>query len=446
MLQDESALALCRRLVEQKLGWGDSSRWTSSDFETLSETIFAETTVSLSASTLKRIWGKVRYESAPQPATLNALARFAGYAGFRELEMTYKQSVHVLEPQEDASPKSGPKKPQDGKAHVKELIYQNRIFSIGLVAGIVLSLLLAFSLTQNRKNEGIADINQFTFSSRPVAAGLPNSVVFTFDVSAAKTDSLFIQQSWDETKRITIKKDQKQATSIYYYPGFYKAKLIVGDTAVSQHDLLVKTNGWLPLIEQAPVPVYFKPAECIRAGKLGLTSEMLQSRNVNLQPTVPWVSYYFVQDFGALSSNDFTLDTRLKNTYSIGSGACQKTMLIVLCENAVMAVPLAIPGCTSALNAMFAETFLKGTEKDLSAFGTSFTDWAKIRLTVKNKKVEVLINDKPALTTTFASDAGRIVGFFYRFQGTGDVDYLHVSDAEGEKVVSEDFDQKMLLN
>ena len=166
---------------------------------------------------------------------------------------------------------------------------------------------------------------------------------------------------------------------------------------------------------------------------------MLKSRNVLLQPTVPSVSYYYVQDMGALSSENFTLETKLKNTYSTGSGACQNTQLIILCENTVMVIPLAIPGCTSAVNAMFADTLLKGTETDLSTFGVNFDDYVKLCLEVKNKSVQVLIDDRSALKTNFKSDAGKVIGFVYRFAGTGAVDYLHVNSGDGKQILNEDF-------
>ncbi len=435
---DESSLPQCRTLIENKVGWGDSGHWTSADFEALSELILAETGVSLSSSTLKRLWGRVRYTSAPQVATLNALARFVGYVNFRNFEV-----AQARKSEDEITVSTGNEQPEEkalvSNSHTKKTIPNNRTFSIGLAAGIVISLLLAFSLTMNQKEDRKSKVSTFTFSSRPVSAGIPNSVVFTFDVSAARTDSLFIQQSWDVTKRISIKKDQKQATSIYYYPGFYKAKLIVGDSAVRQHDLLIKTDGWLPLVDQQPVPVYFHPKDCMRDGTLSMTSEMLQNRNVQLQPTVPWVSYHYVQEMGALSSDNFTLETKLKSTYSTGSGACQNTQLFILCENTMMAIPLAIPGCTSAINAMFADKLMKGTETDLSALGVNFADYVKLRLEVKNKMVQVLVNDHSALKTAFASNAGRLVGFVYRFQGTGAVDYLHVYDAQGMEVVREEF-------
>lgn len=52
------------------------------DFERLSEDIFARTRTMVSATTLKRIWGYIRYDYEPNVSTLDALAQFVGYLNY----------------------------------------------------------------------------------------------------------------------------------------------------------------------------------------------------------------------------------------------------------------------------------------------------------------------------------------------------------------------------
>ena len=89
MSTERELILLCRTRIEQILNWGDSSLWTNSDFELLSDKIFEKTTVRLSISTLKRIWGKVKNDNSPTAATLNALANFLDYASWRDFESAY---------------------------------------------------------------------------------------------------------------------------------------------------------------------------------------------------------------------------------------------------------------------------------------------------------------------------------------------------------------------
>ena len=59
--QDDPLTAKCLSEIEAKLGWGDSNNWSNADFEELSLLIQAETGIKLSVTTLKRVWGKVKY-------------------------------------------------------------------------------------------------------------------------------------------------------------------------------------------------------------------------------------------------------------------------------------------------------------------------------------------------------------------------------------------------
>ena len=82
--QKTSPLHICITQIEEKLGWGPSSQWASQDFDMLSEKIFDSTKEQVSATTLKRVWGRVTYKSAPSTHTLNTLAVFLGYENWRE--------------------------------------------------------------------------------------------------------------------------------------------------------------------------------------------------------------------------------------------------------------------------------------------------------------------------------------------------------------------------
>lgn len=81
-----------KRLFEEKTGWGDSDLWNNEDFLELSGMICEQTGIALSHVTLKRIWGRVRYESLPHTSTLNALVQFLGYRNWREFRVRNAQA------------------------------------------------------------------------------------------------------------------------------------------------------------------------------------------------------------------------------------------------------------------------------------------------------------------------------------------------------------------
>ena len=176
----------CLRRIETQLGWGDAATWHNDVFIELSEKIQQQTQVLLSPTTLKRVWGKVAYKNAPSISTLNTLAQFAGFLNWRDFK--------------------------NHQSHQKPSFFTRRISpNLGVIMGSAAFMTLLFisfySLTG--KSEVLKpDYSKIEFSSRPITSGLPNSVVFDFDLEGVTSDSLLIQQYWDPTKSIKIRKDQ----------------------------------------------------------------------------------------------------------------------------------------------------------------------------------------------------------------------------------------------
>ncbi len=77
------------KLYESSTGWGDSDEWTNQDFLILREKIRLRTGVILSHVTLKRVFGKVKYESLPSTHTLNTLVQFLGYESWCDFRAQY---------------------------------------------------------------------------------------------------------------------------------------------------------------------------------------------------------------------------------------------------------------------------------------------------------------------------------------------------------------------
>jgi ketosteroid isomerase-like protein len=86
MNNDEFLIEKTIALFESKTGWGNSADWTNRDFMLLSEKIQERTRVALSHVTLKRIWGKVKYDSLPNTHTLDTLVQFLGYENWRDFK------------------------------------------------------------------------------------------------------------------------------------------------------------------------------------------------------------------------------------------------------------------------------------------------------------------------------------------------------------------------
>jgi hypothetical protein len=487
MQTDESLIRQVKKMFEEKTGWGNSDTWTNQDFLQLSELIRDETGITISHVTLKRVWGKVRYDSLPNTHTLNTLAQFLGYDNWRDLAAKHSPapSLHPpaqshpevtqnppeaarhspestqhpteaaldstnskpdpgLHPDQLADPQGTPDQlaaPQGTPARSAPVGTQpiSRQFRRVWLGAPILILILAILFFLHGQQPPPQPRDYAFSSKKTVTAGLPNSVIFDYDASRSPDDSVVIQQSWDTTRRVKVPKNGHQYTSIYYYPDFYHATLQVHDQVVKTHNLLIQSNGWLPLIEQNPVPVYFKPEEAIHNGKISLSLDQIREKNIPMQPSAPTVMFSNVRDFGEIYSDHFTFETSVKNDYSEGSAACQLTQIFLLCEGTAIWVPLCAKGCVSNTDLYFTYFYTSGKREDLSNFGVDFSKFVKLRIEADSGRAKIFVDNQLAYIVPRHIRHSKIIGIDYRFQGTGSVDYVYLTN--GKVTYRDDFNQ-----
>ena len=433
MQTDETLIRQVKRLFEEKTGWGDSENWTNQDFLQLSELIREQTGVTLSHVTLKRVWGKVKYDSLPNTHTLNTLAQFLGYDNWRDFAVRH----HVLpQPAEGPTPPTAQETTAPNPTPSPTRPLRKKLWLLTPLA------IILFVLLYLRGQQPPPQPRDYAFSSKKaVTSGLPNSVVFDYDATRSPDDSVVIQQSWDTTRRTKVSKNDHQHTSVYYYPDFYHATLQVHNHVVKTHNLLIQSNGWLPLVEQDPVPVYFKKEEAIHNGKMSISADQIKQKNIPLQPSPPTVMFSNVRDFGEIYSDHFVFETSLKNDYSEGSSICQLSRVYLLCEGTAIWVPLCSKGCISTVDLFFTYFYTSGKREDLSNFGVDFNEYVKLRIESDSGQAKILVNDKLAYTVKRHIIRSKIIGIMYRFQGTGSLNYVSLSN---DKVsYRENFDQTL---
>ncbi|HWK06492.1 MAG TPA: hypothetical protein VNS58_22815 [Puia sp.] len=455
MIKNEHSLEKCRQLIESSLNWGDAAGWTNEDFEDLSERIFDRTELRLSVSTLKRIWGKVRYENSPTAATLNALARFAGYSGWREFLQQHPEQSSA-EPPEQApaisiaqTPTAGtepPPPPSFAPVRVsKPGITRRRLLLTSILVSAVL-LLGLISLLGLRRHSALpspipADL---TFSSRKTSEDLPNSVVFNYDASSLHPHTVIIQQSWDTTRREKIPANGKEYTSIYYYPGYFAAKLIVDGTIRKECPVFIKTKGWRGIVHRKPLPIYLtsaeigidedsvapdasreKPANRRKASRrkvsMGISSAILTEKTGSAIFNNTWVDFDNVREFEEIPADHFTLSTTLRNTSTVEQCLCRKIKITVLGTESAIIIPLADKGCISDLGLLTGDRMINGKNNDLSAFGCDFRDFAQLSCTVEDHRLKILLNQNLIFNTEQRHSIGGIVGIRIAFEGAGEI-------------------------
>jgi len=429
----------CLALVETRLNWGDSSEWASYDFEKLSIAIEEVTGVTLSVTTLKRLWGKLKYTNIPTTTTLNTLAKFAGYADWREfkrqvsLDAGIAESTGLLITPDAFEQNSRPDAVSSGLPGDTSLPPANlppavmatsrRKWPYWLLALLPVGIIIYLLLISNDRPGSPVNPANFSFSSNKImGTGVPNSVIFSYNTSAAGKDSVFIAQSWDIRRKVQVPAQERTYSAIYYEPGYYRAKLMLGKQIVKEHDLMIASDGWLALIEnENGVPVYFKKGEIAKNGELTVDESLLSRYHIPLQPVPPALRFFNVRELGGIKTDHFIFETTVKSNYHEGTAACQRLEILILCKNDVITIPLCAKGCVGDLALYAAGAGARSRDADLSGFGCNLDEWTTLRVETKDRHIRFLVNGKEAYALTFPNAPADIVGLQYRFQGTGAV-------------------------
>lgn len=409
----------CLLEIEDKLEWGNSAVWHNDVFLELSETIQQSTQVLLSPTTLKRVWGKINYNSSPSISTLNTLSQFAGYSNWRDFKnKNEKKKISWVE---------------------KKIIQNTGIIMVS--AAIMTIVFISFySMIGSKKNKpSTIDFSKVTFTSRPITDGLPNSVIFDFDLDSIVSDSIYIQQFWDITKTIKIKMGQSQATGIYYFPGYFGSKLLIDGKIIKEHDLFITSNDWLGTIDYTPIPKYVHKKEIVHAG-LSFPKTILEEIKSNGNPI--FSSFHLVKDFANTSGDNMVIETSVRNVYREKWAVCQTLKIVVLGTTGAFIIPFSIPGCVSDINLMLNDIYVKGKENDLTAFGTDLSDFRDITINIKNKKVTVFIDKKKIYSNSYNEPIGKFVGVRYRFLGAGEVNYLSIKNEFKNEIINSELSLK----
>ena len=437
-------LERCRQMAEEKLGWGSSDTWSHQDFVEASEKISEESGITLSVTTIKRIWGKVKYKGRPATSTLNALALYLGFENWRSFKLSQEALAEGVNEEERES--------RETKNHLQSGGESKKLFLsagkgkklfVPFFSAIILLISAFWFLSAREKDSEMVPEESIVFSSEPVTTGLPNTVVFNYDISAFDFDSAFIQQNWDSSRRQRIEKGNKQITSVYYYPGHFNAKLVINDQVVKEHGLLVPTDGWLGLTEREgnAAPVYIPTPRLIKEGVLHASPEVLEEKNIDTRNDFR-LTYSNARDYEA-DGDHFTFEAAIRNNEKEGGGVCQESSILIDGETGIFYIPLSSLGCVGNVDLQFSEVFVSGKTTDLSAFGTDLSVWNHLRCIVKNKQVELLLNGRIIYSLTYNEPIGKVMGINFNFQGAGAVDYVRLKDKEGKVIYEDEFSEEI---
>jgi len=423
---EKDYINLCKTLIADRYPLGvQNSQWRQRDIETLSRLIEEKSGIKLSLSTLKRLW-KSDFSQTPHPSTLDAIVSLLDHSDWLDFKNNHHDELATINSASNSKTGSW-------------LIWILLVIAFVFVGFLVIGPGINETPGGSRVIPVSGGPAHFS-ASKTVDTGVPNTVIFKYDVQNIQADSFFIQQSWNEKHRVPVDPEAGYYSSIYYTPGFHRAKLVANDSIFRITKIHIQTDGWLPLARYDRddlIPIYLRNPNIRIGGQLNVTPEQLQSAGVDLSRNFT-LNYHNVREFDGLNSDNFQLRTRIKCD-SVGNYACPQFSVTILCEEHIFYVPLTTLGCVGNIGVKFGEVIHEGDNSDLSAFGREIYNWQDLSITVKNKHAQVFIEGDQIYESSYSEDFGQIMGLVFRFTGTGSVDFIEVMDADGEMVYHELF-------
>lgn len=410
-------LRICKAKIAEQLQLGaETGQLRSRDFEYLATCIEENSGIKLSVSTLKRIWKK-GYDKTPHPATLNGLVSILGYEDWQafKLEMAEAETFTEAAPEVEESRNYMPV--------VIPLLLCSVLFLVLFDRDTQSAFSRFISIKKPVRIEGEV---LFT-ADKMESVGVPNSVIFNYDVSGIEADSFFIQQSWNPRNKVRIDPEKNHFSTIYYTPGFHFARLIANETIIKFQPVHIRSEGWLGTVKydlRDPIPLYLPQKEILQDGVLSLQPESLEKLGVDLKRDF-YVRYYQVKDFGGARLSDFRLQTKMR-VDSLVNTVCPLMEIMLITEGDISYLQFTPKGCVANLEMKIGEQYRSSADADLSAFGTDVYGWQEIALEIKQKQAVVQLNDQEIYRIAYEQDFGKIVGIILTYKGAGAMEYLEL--------------------
>ncbi|MES2777379.1 MAG: hypothetical protein V4722_24585 [Bacteroidota bacterium] len=422
-------LEICCRYVGEKYGNATISLWTNGDYVKLSGILSKHTDIQISASTLKRIFGKLKTNERyyPQKATRDALANYAGFADWETFSQKHARPVKTEQPkQQEADQKT-----EEPAAPAAEKIIPKKR-SWWPVIGLLVAAITAISIWKFSEKEqplkantkGVAFICNNPEGENPHSAAfrmqLPGDFTgdtsgFTVDFNDGKVEKKIIPGSL--------------LTHYYEIPGRYYPILKYNGLTVDTAFVYLKTNGWTATVtmERDTTRVYpVNNSNLFKNGKMLVNTKELLQAGVDTNHTF-FVHFANTKPLN-INADNFELIANVATSQLRPGVRCSQVNIELYGERSQHSIILIKPGCVSWVHLRFSEIFLDGETVDLSSIGTDLSGGGIIKLQVINKKVHLLVNEKLLYKTSYNFPLNKLYGVKISFAGIGTVNTLLLKD------------------
>lgn len=413
-------LDICCQKIAAQVGEKQILEWTNSDYIKLGRLLSRKTKVQLSESTLKRIFGKSRTSERyyPQKATRDALAQFIGYRDWYEFEFRHTaQIVH-----QKVIPKIIEHLPEKKKT-------KNSATWLMLASLLGLAFILTL-IVQKPANKDHSAINDVKLVCVNPIGSIPHSAIFKLQGKGESVDSLgnfSIQFGDGKIKRTSL--TGLMLNHYYEAPGRYYPLLFYKNKVIDSAYVYLQTEGWAvtgenPTDTTRVYPVSIPGFDTKK--KLFITAKAASHAGIDTLHT------FFISFTNAkptqINGDNFEFSAQLKTSANRIGVRCSQVDISIYGEKDKHAFSIIRPECTVWTRYHFSENMKDGNQDDLRAFGHDLSKGGMLKLHIKNKVVNLFINNKPVYNTQYEKSIGRVMGVKILFSGLGSFEKFGLKD------------------
>ncbi|WP_316765758.1 hypothetical protein [Pedobacter frigiditerrae] len=392
---------------------GEASTWKHSDFLDLSREILRDTKVSISANTLKRIFGKISVYQyyIPQQATIQALEKYGQNL----------QPNIINEPSEEpiASTTQQPNKSTQSRLNRYKIPIAIIVF-----ATLVVLIFIFFIKNDETKSE-------LKFVGKE--GNLPATAFFEYTVPESE-DSLFLNFG-DKTKWQYVTAGKAHSAHAYLYPGLFTISLQSRKNTLQSTQVYIPSNKWIGLGyrqgEELPNNYYeFLARKTGKDSLFHLSNVQLKTKGIDTSGLV----YTRLCNFTPIDIEiqNFIFEAKFKNVLDKNGLYCKSAQFQITGNNKNIRFRITTPGCSNRITNLLSEQSFVGSRVNLSKFAMDLSNWTTIKMINHNKKVSLYVNNKLLYAGNYQEPIGPIKGIFLEFEGTAFVKSCSLKTEDGK--------------
>ncbi len=407
-MTEHDILQLCLKEIEDKLQWGDSLNWTNREFTELSELLLEKTDISLSVSSIRRLFGKsTDYKKVynPQLDTKNALAIFLGYDNWYQYRDTYtkrpktKQTPLIVE--------------STKKMYVK-------------LIGVVLIGLIFIAITQLfYSNEETPQVENISLVGKNLIGNqIPHTTFMHYTVPKGQ-GPFYID--WDDiptdaskTAEITkLENDSGVVSHTYYYKDLYDVRLLDENfQELKKIQIIIHTDGWEGFALQEATNIRIDSMNFWNKDLLCADLSYLQ--NMGIDSIKPYRVYYRNQSDFNVNGTSFNFSMNFKPIFRQNFLDCSHVQIELRGNQSGHLISLSNTGCSGTIGTIYLSDYqISGKTNDLSAFEVIDREWNSFKMDAKKDSTFLILNNDTILKIASPPSIGEIVGLRIEFLGNG---------------------------